>query len=276
MSGAKLSDEQIAFYNENGYLLLENAVSDATVRSLLGALPEVLAEPRPSRVLEKDGKTVRSIYGTHMHDSRFADLARHPFLVRAARALLGSDVYVYQFKVNTKEAFAGDIWEWHQDYVYWEREDGLPRPDISSFVVFLDEVTEFNGPVTVVPKTHQLENVDAQSPEFPVTSDRRQPYRDQPEWIANLVARLKYSIDNATLRELTDRWGLVAPKGKAGSVLAFHSKLVHGSAPNISPYPRRVAIVTYCRTDNFPPPPGSNRPDFLCSRDHEPLKALDE
>jgi L-proline 4-hydroxylase len=36
--------------------------------------------------------------------------------------------------------------------------------------------------------------------------------------------------------------GIVAPTGKPGSVLMFHGNLVHASAPNITPYPRRSSI----------------------------------
>ena len=272
----QLTDEQVRSFREVGYLVLDEVLPLEQAVGLRDALPSLFAEPRPSRILEKDGQTVRSIYAPHHHDERYAALTSHPSLVRAARALLGSDVYVYQVKVNAKSSFAGDVWEWHQDYIYWEREDGLPRPDVINFAVFLDDVTEFNGPITVVPTTHRLGTIDPHQPEWPATQDRRQPYLDKPEWIENLVAKLKYSVDNATLKELVDRCGLAAPKGKAGSVLVFHSKLIHGSAPNISPYERRIAMVTYSRADNVPPAPGSKRPDFLCARDTAPIKASDE
>jgi ectoine hydroxylase len=35
-------------------------------------------------------------------------------------------VYIYQFKINVKAAFGGDVWQWHQDYIFWRNEDGMP------------------------------------------------------------------------------------------------------------------------------------------------------
>jgi hypothetical protein len=271
-----LTPEQIASFKREGYLLIPSVFSAAELQAMREAMPGVTAEEGPHRVMEKDGVTVRSVYGSHKKSPVFDRVARNPTMVRAARALLGSDVYVYQFKINVKEAFTGDIWAWHQDFIYWEREDGLPRPDILNFAIFLDEVTEFNGPTLVIPKSHNLGVIDAGGPNIPVTQDRRLPYQGQPEWIENLVAKLKFTVDNPTVKELVDRWGLASGKGPAGSVLVFHSKIVHGSAPNISPYPRRLVMATYSRTDNVPGGREKRRPDFLCATDHSPLKAADE
>ena len=57
----------------------------------------------------------------------FGLLARHPRLVEPLRQLFGEDVYVHQFKLNAKAAFEGDVWQWHQDYGTWARDDGMPR-----------------------------------------------------------------------------------------------------------------------------------------------------
>src|SRR5579863_10383845 len=109
-AGGMLSEEQCRFFADNGYLVLDQLVPTTVTEPLRVALPEVFAQPHPGRVVEPDGKTVRTVHGTHMIDRRFAEFVRHPKLVRAARDLLGGDVYVYQFKVNAKEALRGDVW----------------------------------------------------------------------------------------------------------------------------------------------------------------------
>ena len=53
-------------------------------------------------------------------------------------------------------------------------------------------------------------------------------------------ARCRDSCRNATVTRLVEEGGIVAPTGKPGSVLMFHGNLVHASAPNITPYPRRI------------------------------------
>ncbi|MFZ1148690.1 MAG: phytanoyl-CoA dioxygenase family protein, partial [Xanthobacteraceae bacterium] len=63
--------------------------------------------------------------------------------------------------------------------------------------------------------------------------------------------------------------GIVAPTGKAGSVLMFHGNLVHASPPNITPYPRKIVYLSLCAVSNhftkFP------RPEWIARRDFTPL-----
>ena len=44
--------------------------------------------------------------------------------------------------------------------------------------------------------------------------------------------------------------GVIAPTGKPGGMLMFHGNLVHGSAPNITPYPRKVIYLTLNAVSN--------------------------
>src|ERR1700692_2342422 len=111
-----LHQEQVSSYSSAGFLVVDSLFSSEEVARLRDSLPEVLSERSERTVLERSGQTVRSIYGVHTRGGLFPSLARHPRLVNAARDLLKEDVYVYQSKVNAKAAFAGDSWEWHQDY----------------------------------------------------------------------------------------------------------------------------------------------------------------
>jgi hypothetical protein len=52
--------------------------------------------------------------------------------------LFGEDVYVHQFKLNAKAAFEGDLWQWHQDYGSWARDDGMPEARAMNIAVFLE------------------------------------------------------------------------------------------------------------------------------------------
>jgi len=40
----------------------------------------------------------------------------------------------------------GDVWQWHQDYGTWKRDDGMPEPRAMNIAIFLDEVMPINGP----------------------------------------------------------------------------------------------------------------------------------
>jgi ectoine hydroxylase len=181
--------------------------------------------------------------------------------------ILRSAVYVYQFKVNAKVAFQGDVWEWHQDYIFWQREDGLPEPWLVTASLFLDEVNEFNGPLMIVPGSHKEGVIEPMR-----TSGVPAGYEESPGWIANLTADLKYSLNKDCVARLVSARGIVAPKGPAGSVLFFHPNVVHGSVPNMSPFDRRLVLITYNHAANRQTK--NARPEFLASRNAERLSPV--
>ena len=267
----QLTPDQLDSYRRDGYLLLPELFSRDEVEVMQSQLPTLFAEDSERRVVEKGSGVVRSVYGSHQTNDVFQRLTRHPRLVEPAMQILGHQIYVYQFKINAKIAFLGDVWEWHQDYIFWQREDGVPKADLVTISVFLDEVTEFNGPLLMVPGSHTEGVIDPGR-----AGGVPQGYEGSPDWIANLTADLKYSVDKASLSRLVDRSGIVAPKGPAGSVLFFHPNTVHGSVPNLSPYDRKIVLVTYNRVDNLPTFEEKQRPEFLVSRDFTPIRPLAE
>jgi len=66
----------------------------------------------------------------------------------------------------------------------------------------------------------------------------------------------------------------VAPTGKPGSVLMFHGNLVHASAPNITPYPRKIIYLTLCAVSNHITK--FNRPEFIAHRDFMPIVPVND
>ncbi|HSJ76430.1 MAG TPA: phytanoyl-CoA dioxygenase family protein [Gemmatimonadales bacterium] len=267
----QLTKDQLDSYQQDGYLLLPELFSPQEVAVMQNQVPDLFAESSERRVVEKGSGVVRSVYGSHTTNEVFRRLTRHPRLVEPAMQILGSPIYVYQFKINAKVAFLGDVWEWHQDYIFWQREDGVPTPDLVTISVFLDEVTEFNGPLLMVPASHKVGVIEP-----PRAGGVPEGYEGSPDWIANLTADLKYSVDKADLSRLVDCGGIVAPKGPAGSVLFFHPNIVHGSVPNLSPSDRKIVLVTYNRVDNLPSFQEKQRPEFLVSRDFMPIIPLAE
>lgn len=273
----RLSPEQLTAYEQDGFLLLPNYFSGPEIDAMKTELPALMAEDTPRRVIENDGQAVRSIYGSHMSNEVFSRLARHPRVVQPANQILGSDIYVHQFKINTKRSFGGDIWEWHQDYIFWRQEDGLPAARLTNVAIFLDEMTEFNGPLFVIPGSHTKGVIDvpAQDRIFSNGKDGPGVYRHSPSWISNLTAAIKYSVDKETVAELVKQYGLVALKGPVGSVIFFDCNLVHASPSNISPFERVIIIISYNSVENTPSSE-SPRPDFICGRDFQPLVAVSD
>jgi ectoine hydroxylase len=164
--------------------------------------------------------------------------------------LFGEDVYVHQFKINAKAAFEGDVWQWHQDYGTWARDDGMPEPRAMNIAVFLDEVMPINGALMLIPKSHRQGVLAAGHDELTTS---------YPLW----------TLDKETVTRLAAEGGIVAPTGKAGSVLMFHGNLVHASPPNITPYPRKIVYLTLCAVSNHITK--FTRPEWIAHRDFTPI-----
>lgn len=183
-------------------------------------------------------------------------LARHPRLVEPVQQLLGEAVYIHQFKVNAKAAFTGDVWQWHQDFRTWHNADGMPAPRAMNISVFLDDVLPINGPLMFLPGSHTSVALDAE--------------RDE-----QTTSYTIWALDENTVAKLAaDGGGVVAPTGKAGGLLVHHSNLVHGSAGNITPYPRRVVYLTLSAVSNAITKP--TRPEYIAHTDFTPVTAIDD
>jgi ectoine hydroxylase len=251
----RLNDAQIAQFEDEGYLFLPSLFSRKEVDVLMGEVPGVLAQDRKEIVREKDGKTPRTAFAAHTYNEAFARLARHPRMIEPVEQLLDGKVYIHQFKINAKAAFDGDVWQWHQDYGTWKRDDEMPEPRAMNIAVFLDDVTEFNGPLMFIPKSHKLGTLEA-GHDVTTTS--------YPLW----------TLDHETVARLVEEGGLVAPKGPAGSLLVFHGCLVHGSPSNLSPWNRTICYITACHVDNHIR--AFKRPEWIAHRDFTPIEPLSE
>jgi ectoine hydroxylase len=249
----RLSPQQVESFEREGYLFFPSLFSGAEMRSLQDEVPRLFAQHRPENVREKDREAVRTNFAAHMYSAPFARLARHPRMVEPVMQIFGEAVYMHQFKINGKMAFDGDVWQWHQDYGTWKRDDDMPEPRAMNVAIFLDEVNEFNGPLMFIPGSHKLGVIDA-AHDVATTS--------YPLW----------TIDNDTIAKLVARGGIVAPKGPSGSMILFHACLVHASTSNLSPWNRVSVYLSLCAVSNhircF------KRPEYIAHRDFAPLDCL--
>ena len=160
---------------------------------------------------------------------------------------------MHQFKINGKMAFDGDVWQWHQDYGTWKNDDDMPEARAMNVAIFLDEVNEFNGPLMFIPGSHKLGVIDAEH-DTSTTS--------YPLW----------TISHDTISKLVARGGIVAPKGSAGSMILFHSCLVHASSSNLSPWNRISVYLSLCAVSNHIR--RFKRPEYIAHRDFTPIECL--
>jgi ectoine hydroxylase len=249
----RLTQEQLQQFDRDGYLFFPGLFSAAEVKALTDEVPALFAQRRPENIREKESAAVRTNFAAHMYNPVFARLGRHPRMIEPVKQLFGEDVYMHQFKINGKVAFDGDLWQWHQDYGTWQADDQMPEARAMNIAIFLNEVTEFNGPLMFIPGSHKLGLVEA-AHDTSTTS--------YPLW----------TINHDTIRKLVAHGGLVAPKGPAGSMIMFHGCLVHASTANLSPWDRWNVYLSLCAVSNHIR--RFKRPAYIAHRDFAPISCL--
>jgi ectoine hydroxylase len=249
----KLTQAQLDAFDRDGYLFFPGLFRPEEIKTLTDEVPALYAQRRPENVREKTGDVVRTNFAAHMYSAPFARLARHPRMVEPIKQLFGEDVYMHQFKINGKQAFDGDVWQWHQDYGTWMNDDQMPAARAMNVAIFLDEVNEFNGPLMFIPGSHKQGVLDA-SHDLSTTS--------YPLWV----------ISHDSIRRLVEKGGIVAPKGPAGSMILFHGCLVHASTSNLSPWNRVSVYLSLCAVSNHIR--RFKRPGYIAHRDFTPIQCL--
>ena len=249
----KLTGDQIEGFHRDGFLILPGLFSRGEVGALRARLPGLFAEETPANIIEKDSGEVRTAMGLHLRDPLFARLVRHPRLVEPARQILGEELYIQQVKVNVKAAFTGEVWQWHYDFATHRSEDGVAEPLALNLHVFLDEVTEFNGPLYFIPGSHKHgaapASLDTETTSYPL-------------WV----------VGRETVSERVAESGLAAATGPAGTGLIFGDVLLHASPSNLSPHDRRIFSLILNPVSNAQTK--LDRPDHKHHRDLAPVQAL--
>lgn len=254
-----LNEKQIASFERDGFVVLEQLLSTSEVADYLKEAHRLSAETDPTRedvVTEPSGDAIRSVFRVHRESSIFARLVHDPRLIDTARQVLASDVYVHQSRINFKPGFTGRSFFWHSDFETWHIEDGMPRPRALSASILLTDNSTLNAPLMLVPGSHKnyVRCVGKTPDNHYKTSLRTQ----------------QFGVPTAeALHVLCEKRGITQATGPAGTVVLFDSNTMHSSTENLSPYPRHNVFLVFNSTDNrLQAPYGGTqpRPDFLAER----------
>ena len=248
---AAISAEQLAEFHRDGVVAMPDRFSLDEVAEMNAALDELMALDVPQNIREKSSGVVRTAMGLHLRHELFMRVVNDArLLVPALQALGDVPVYAQQVKVNAKEAFTGEQWQWHYDFATHHNEDGVPQPLALNIHIFLDDVTEFNGPLMFIRGSHIG---------GPVATALDTVTTSYPLW----------TVGPDVVGPLAERGGLVCPKGRAGTVLMFGDSLVHASPPNMSPWSRRIFSLIVNPVTNQQT--SFQRADHFHHRDFTPL-----
>jgi ectoine hydroxylase len=242
----RLTPDQIDDYAKRGYVTVTNALSAAEVTVLRSCLDQIYSQENPPMVRERDG-TVRLCFAPHIVAAPWTALTRHPAVLQPTQQLLGGDVYVHQSKITAKSSLEGGGWPWHQDFHFWKKRDLVPKPQMLSVIIFLDDVTLLNGPIYIVSGTQNSDLTDGD----------------------------EYHLSRPTMAWLCQSRPIDVPTGPAGTIVFLDSLVVHGSPSNITPYERTLGFITYNRVGNHPTLTDKSPTEAILGRDFRPLQAAD-
>jgi len=217
----KVSEEQIADFNRDGYLFVPG-LFDAEEMKLLFEVGKGDKEKAKMVGTAKDTQGGESklwltselrldIYNGFVHCHRMVD---------TMEKLLADEVYLYHYKMMVKEARVGGIWEWHQDYGYWYQNECL-YPDMGSCMIAVDKADRENGCLQVIRGSHKMGRV--QHGTF------GQQTGAEP-------ARVELALKHLEL---------VYCEMEPGTALFFHANTLHRSDANTSDRPRWTLICCY-------------------------------
>ncbi|MEX5729543.1 ectoine hydroxylase-related dioxygenase (phytanoyl-CoA dioxygenase family) [Rhodovulum iodosum] len=228
-----LSEAQKAFYAENGYLMVEDAVTPDQLARLQKITHGLIDASRHVSTSDEvydldkghgpDGPRLTRIKLPHKRDPYFWEILTRSGVTEVLTDLLGPDTTLLTSKLNTKAPGGGAAVEWHQDWAFYPH----TNDDLLAFGLMLEDVDEANGPLMVIPGTHK----------GPILSHN-----------ANGVFCGAIDPDDP----LFERDRAVTLTGRAGSMTVHHARLLHGSAPNVSDRARMILFYEIAKADAWP------------------------
>ena len=229
-----LTERQVEQYSTDGYVVLENVIDVDTLEKLRQVTDDLVAQAHgitehtstldldPSHT--PDEPLVRRIKHPYFAHPFYQSIAAYPPIMAVLSTLIGNDIRLRTGgKINLKLAGDGAAVEWHQDWAFYPH----TNQDVLAVGMLLDDMSVDNGPLLVIPGSHQGPIYDHHSEGV----------------FCGAIDVKSENLDVSQAREL---------HGSAGSITVHHARLVHGSAVNRSSRARRILFYVYASCDAWP------------------------
>ncbi len=223
-----LTDQQLAFYEEHGYLAGVPMIDGDQAAKLKNELENLADITHPGHQLfyefhsneSADPSTILfHALGAWRISPGFHDVLWNPRFLFAAWQLLGKrPVRFWHDQLFCKPPKKGGVVAWHQDYSYWTR----TKP-ISHLTCWcgLDDSSVANGCLQYISGSHRWGLLPK-----PVLAGELKGIRDY------LTGDQRHQFDNPHFAEV-----------RTGEAIFHHSLALHGSGENRSEYPRRAFVI---------------------------------
>ncbi|WP_127490719.1 phytanoyl-CoA dioxygenase family protein [Paenibacillus glycanilyticus] len=216
MTNALLLPQEVEFYNKNGYLLHNKQVfSEDKMKELSGIFEEQW---------ELVGRKLNSELDTpHFRDERLLKFLLSDEVLDLVEPIIGPNIGLWSSHFICKEPLIGKQTPWHEDSAYWNgRLSSFDK--IVTVWLAIDRSWEENGCMRVIPGTHaggfsEYEEVDG-----------------------------KDNIFNSEIKNM-DASKAVYFELEPGECSLHDSRIIHGAAPNKSPYRRCGYTMRYFSTE---------------------------
>jgi ectoine hydroxylase-related dioxygenase (phytanoyl-CoA dioxygenase family) len=228
-----LSKNEINFYNDQGYLLVEDVISENQHKEMLALVDGFFEKSKMIKENDNifdledghssDNPRLKRIKQPHQHSQFFWDIIKESKIEEILRDLLGDNVSLKTSKLNTKAPGGGAAVEWHQDWAFYPH----TNDNVLALGLMLNDVDIDNGPLMVIPESHK----------GPVLSH-----------FNNGVFCGAIDPDDSDF----DMSKAVTLTGKARSMTIHHARTLHGSSPNNSNRDRLVLFYECNSADAWP------------------------
>ena len=228
-----LTKDEVNFYNDQGYLLVEDVISEGQHKEMLTLVEEFFDKAKI--VKENDNifdleeghsfhnPRLKRIKQPHQHSQFFWDIIKESKIEDILKDLLGDNVSLKTSKLNTKAPGGGAAVEWHQDWAFYPH----TNDNVLALGLMLNDVDMDNGPLMVIPESHK----------GPVLSH----FNDGVFCGAIDPDDTDFDMNKA-----------VTLTGKARSMTIHHARTLNGSSPNNSNRDRLVLFYECNSADAWP------------------------
>ncbi len=229
-----LSEDQVRSYNENGYILVEDAVSPEQLARLRQVTYDLIDKSREitesNDVYELDEghsaaeARLTRIKTPHRSNPVYWEVLQDVRVAEVLRQLLGPNVLLQSAKLNIKAPGGGPAVEWHQDWAFYP----CTNDSLLACGLMLDDVDLANGPLQVIPGSHK----------GPLLS-----HHNGDGVFCGAIDPSDADFHHEKAVTLT---------GKAGSMTVHHVRTLHGSAANRSDRMRMMLFYECLAADAWP------------------------
>ena len=221
MSIKGLNPEELSFYQEKGYIMVEDFLSESELEAIEQVVPRMTARlledaDEKEHIFEKDEAgnciALRCIHNLLEQDNIFQKFASKQKLLEIVSQVMSPNLYFYRGILVVKQRGIGTAFPWHQDFAYW----GKGEPEMVGCWIALKDAGIENGCLDIIPGSHRWGVLALNK------NDPGQPILTQEQADKSIPAPVK-----------------------KGTAIIFHSLLVHKSNPNTTAEDRWAIVYEY-------------------------------